>query len=89
MCKNSVPIGGRNTIVEIDESKFGRRKYHRGHRVEGQWVFGGIQRGTANCFFVPVEKQDTATLLPLIEKWILPKTTIMSTNGGLIRALKT
>lgn len=36
--KKSQPIGGENKIVEIDESKFGRRKYNRGHHVEGQWV---------------------------------------------------
>ena len=36
-------IGSPGKIVQIDESKFGKRKYHRGHRVEGQWVFGGIK----------------------------------------------
>ena len=37
-------IGGLGKTVEIDESKFGKRKYHKGRKVEGQWVFGGIER---------------------------------------------
>eukprot|EP00112_Aurelia_sp_Birch-Aquarium-sp1_P010896 Seg2305.3 transcript_id=Seg2305.3/GoldUCD/mRNA.D3Y31 product="putative transposase-like protein" protein_id=Seg2305.3/GoldUCD/D3Y31 len=74
----SEPIGGRGARVQIDESKFGKRKYHRGHRVEGQWVFGGIEEESRKCFMVPVEKRDRKTLLPLIEKWILPGTTIVS-----------
>lgn len=37
-------IGGRNKIVELDESKIGKRKYNRGQKVEGAWVIGGIER---------------------------------------------
>jgi len=39
-------LGGNNAIVEIDESKFGKRKYHRGHRVEGVWVLEMVERAT-------------------------------------------
>ena len=61
----SEPIGGAGKRVQIDESKFGKRKYHRGHRVEGQWVFGGIEEDTRRCFMVPVEKRDRAVGNPL------------------------
>lgn len=74
----SQPIGGPGAIVEIDESKFGKRKYHRGHAVEGQWVFGGIDRETGQSFLVPVEKRDEATLIPIIQKWIRVESTIIS-----------
>ena len=52
--------------VHIDESKIGKRKYHRGHRVEGQWVFGGIEEESQGCFIIAIDKRDEATLLPLI-----------------------
>ena len=61
----SEKIGGEGKVVQIDESKFGKRKYHRGHKVEGQWVFGGIEDGSRKCFMVAVEKRDEATLLPI------------------------
>ena len=32
-------IGGQGYTVEIDKSKFGRRKYKKGRYVEGQWVW--------------------------------------------------
>ncbi|CAH1104427.1 unnamed protein product [Psylliodes chrysocephalus] len=34
---------GTAKIVEIDESKYFHRKYHRGQWREGHWVFGGIE----------------------------------------------
>lgn len=76
--ENSVKIGGQGKVVQIDESKFGKRKYHRGHHVEGQWVFGGIESDSRKCFLVAVEKRDEATLLPIIQKWIEPGTIIIS-----------
>lgn len=78
MIINSKPIGGAGVHVEIDESKFGRRKYNKGHRVDGQWVFGGYERGTGEIFMVPVDKRDRSTLLPIIKQWILPGSIIHS-----------
>lgn len=72
------PIGGSGTTVEIDESKFGRMKYHKGRFIEGQWVFGGICRETKACFLVPVERRDKDTLLPIIRAQILPGTRVIS-----------
>ena len=37
-------IGGPGKVVEIDESKFGKRKFHRGRRADDVWVLGGIER---------------------------------------------
>ena len=36
-------IGGDGIVVEVDESKFGKRKYSVGHRVDGAWVIGGVE----------------------------------------------
>ena len=75
----SEPIGGNGIEVEIDESKFGKRKYHRGHRVEGQWVFSGREKyNKQKIFMVPVDNRKASTLLPLLKKWILPGTIIHS-----------
>jgi transposase-like protein len=66
-------IGGPNKIVEIDESKFGRRKYNR-----GQWVFGGIERDSGRTFFVPVPDRSTETLMAVIRDWIERGTAVIS-----------
>ncbi len=71
-------IGGPGKTVQIDESKFGKRKYHRGHKVEGQWVFGGIEEESRRSFMVAVEKRDEKTLLPLIQRHIAEGSTIVS-----------
>ncbi|KAI5152549.1 hypothetical protein ENBRE01_2913 [Enteropsectra breve] len=37
-------FGGDECVDETDESKFGKRKYNKGHHVEGVWVLGMIER---------------------------------------------
>ncbi|XP_068757823.1 uncharacterized protein [Montipora capricornis] len=69
--RNSEKFGGEGKVVRIDESKVGKQKYHRGHRVEGQWVFGGIEEDSRRCFLV-------SSLLPIIKDWIEPGTLIVS-----------
>jgi len=43
-------IGGGSLTVEIDESKFAKRKYNKGRLVEGQWVVNGVCRETKDVF---------------------------------------
>ena len=43
LMEDSESIGEKGRVVQIDESKFGKHKYHRGHHVEGQWVLCGIK----------------------------------------------
>ena len=78
--KHSEKIGGPGKIVEIDESKLGKRKCNREKGVEGMWLFGGIERNSEppKCFLVTVSDRTAATLIPIIKGWILPGTKIVS-----------
>lgn len=72
-------IGGVGHIVEIDESKFSKKKYGKGERLDnGTWVFGGVDRQTGECFMEHVEKHI---------KWIKPGTTIYSDGWAAYRNL--
>ncbi|RUS85856.1 hypothetical protein EGW08_006408 [Elysia chlorotica] len=73
-------IGGPNLTVEIDEAKFGKRKFHFLFFFEGQWVLGGICRETRDCFLVPVQVQHRSadTLLALIQERVAPGSHIIT-----------
>lgn len=78
-------IGGRNKTVEIDETKIGKRKYNRGHKVEGVWVIGGIERSqlknklkheNRKSFFIPIEKRNATNIDEIIKKYVKKGTTV-------------
>lgn len=81
-------LGGDGKTVEIDEAKFGKRKYHRGRIIEGQWVFGGIERESKEVFVVAVPDRTSATLIGIIKERIRPGTTIISDCWRAYDALK-
>ena len=71
---NPTTLGGPGVIVELDEAKFGKRKYNKGSYRKRHWVLGGVDHNTGQCFLLPCPdyKRDGATLLPIITRWILP-----------------
>ena len=59
-------IGVPGVIVKIVGSKFGKRKYHKGRRVDGLWVFGSIERDSKKWgFFLQLLRSEQ-----LIHWWI-------------------
>jgi hypothetical protein len=60
-------IGGPGVVVEIDESKFGKRKYNRGHPVDGVWIVGGVEKTPERkIFLVKVRSRSGPVLRDII-----------------------
>ena len=85
--ENLQKIGGKGTIVEIDESMFGKLKYGRGDgRVRRKaWVFGIVSRETNKCvlWLCPRDvegkfKRTKPALWPIIQAFVKPETMIYS-----------
>ena len=70
--EQSEQIGGNGVEVEIDESKFGKRKYHCGCKVEGQWVFGGHEKYNKHkIFMIPVHNRKATRSCHLLRSGLL------------------
>ena len=76
--QDAEPLGGLGIIVEIGESKFGKRKYNRGRLVVGHWVFGKVERDTGRMVMLCVPDRSAATLIPLIQHYVLPGSIVYS-----------
>ncbi|GFU17231.1 DDE_Tnp_IS1595 domain-containing protein [Trichonephila clavipes] len=71
-------LRGPDVIVELDENMFGKRKYNRGKRVNGTWVFGGIEKSSNKCSFHVVQDRSKDILLHSIKSNIKEGTTVIS-----------
>lgn len=73
MDENGVPI-----VVEVDETKYSHRKYHRGLWRLGHWVFGAVERDSGRCFLAEIPDRKTQTLHSIIKQHILPGSHVIS-----------
>jgi hypothetical protein len=67
---SSGKIGGVNHRVQIDESKFSKRKHEVGRVVRSPWIVGGIDMTTKEVFFVETYFRDANTLRNIIYKHV-------------------
>lgn len=75
----SVVIGGPGIIVEIDETKLGKRKYNRVHRVEGILVVAGVERTPERKIFLcEVENRSVMTIKEIFQTNVLPGSIIFT-----------
>lgn len=73
-------LGGEGVICEIDESKFGKRKYNKGRLVKGVWVLGIVERSERRkVFLIPVKERTMVTLSSIINKMVI-QTSIIYTD---------
>ena len=85
--RHPLRIGGPGHVVEIDESAFVLRKHNVGHPVRTQWVFGGLDTETQDGFLVAVDRRDADTLLPVLQEYVLPQTTVVLDLWGAYRTV--
>ncbi|XP_046142308.1 uncharacterized protein LOC123987938 isoform X2 [Osmia bicornis bicornis] len=61
---------GSPIVVQIDEAKFGKRKYNRGRVVEGHWVLGIVDTETNDCRMIVVANREAQTLISIIKEHV-------------------
>lgn len=87
-----IPFGGPGVVVKCDESKFNHKaKYNRGRRAaRDSWVFGIVScaNSPARGYFQVVDRRNTATLLPIIQRCLLPGTEVHSDDWAAYRRLQ-
>lgn len=90
---NPIRLGGVGRTVQIDESLFCfKTKYHRGRRSETEkWIFGlvDVDVRPIQSYMEVVAQRNAETLLPIIERVVVPGSTIQSDEWAAYNQIET
>ena len=70
--KSNFRLGGVGHTVQIDECLIAKRKHHRGRLVPERWIFGMYDVHAGVGVIRYVLNRSRATILPIIEEFVLP-----------------
>ena len=82
--RDSALLNGRNHVFSIETSK-SLPQFHRGRRSrESSWVFGIVttEFSPARGYFQVVERRDRASVLPIIQRCLLPRSVVHTDDWG-------
>jgi transposase-like protein/IS1 family transposase len=91
LLRDPITLGGTGVIVEIDESLLARAKSTRNRRarhVRQQWMFGMFDRTQKKGLIFMVPDRSAETLIPIIQRHLLPGTLIYSDGWRAYSALQ-
>lgn len=77
LISKSEKIGGTGKVVELGESKFGKRKKGK-VKIEEVYFFGGFEQGSGKVFLVASEDNSLEMVTSAIENFVLPGTKVRS-----------
>ena len=77
-------MGGPGSVIEVDESMIGKRKFNKGRWVNGTWLLGftDIHTGELRILKCPDNKRNAIALLPVIREHVKRGTTIITDCWG-------
>ena len=79
--ESNIRLGGEGKTVQLDEAIIRKRKFNKGRKKEQIWVFGAVEDDPTpqrKLFLTIVKNRKASTLIPLIQKYILPGTRIIT-----------